>query len=180
MNKRITKVTTKTGDKGTTGMADGSRVSKADPIINSIGEIDELNSLIGYLDSLPDSEDYRYVLRRIQNCLFDIGGSLSVGTQDSITKEEILFVEEQIQKLNEKLPALDNFILPGGNQAAALSQYVRAVCRRCERSLVILNKNYSVEENKLVYLNRLSDLMFVIARSINQNKGVEESLWKQI
>ena len=178
MNKRITKVTTKTGDKGTTGMADGSRVSKADPIINSIGEIDELNSLIGYLDSLPDSEDYRYVLRRIQNCLFDIGGSLSVGSQDSITKEEILFLEEQIQKLNEKLPALDNFILPGGNQAG-FSQYARAVCRRCERSLVILDKNYSVEENKLVYLNRLSDLMFVIARSINQDKGVEESLWKQ-
>ena len=179
MNKRITKVTTKTGDKGTTGMADGSRVSKADPIINSIGEVDELNSLIGYLDSLPDSEDCRYVLRRIQNCLFDIGGSLSVGSQDSITKEEILFLEEQIQKLNEKLPALDNFILPGGNQAAAFSQYARAVCRRCERSLVILDKNYSVEENKLVYLNRLSDLMFVIARSINQDKGVEESLWKQ-
>ena len=179
MNKRITKVTTKTGDKGTTGMADGSRVSKADPMINSIGEIDELNSLIGYLDSLPDSEDYRYVLRRIQNCLFDTGGSLSVGSQGSIAKEEILYLEEQIQKLNEKLPALDNFILPGGNQAAAFSQYVRAVCRRCERSLVILNKNYTVEENKLVYLNRLSDLMFVIARSINQNKGVEESLWKQ-
>ena len=121
----------------------------------------------------------RQVLRRIQNCLFDIGGSLSVGSQDSITKEEILFLEEQIQKLNEKLPALDNFILPGGNQAAAFSQYARAVCRRCERSLVILDKNYSVEENKLVYLNRLSDLMFVIARSINQIKGVEESLWKQ-
>ena len=95
MNKRITKVTTKTGDKGTTGMADGSRASKADPIINSIGEIDELNSLIGCLDSLPDSEDYRYVLRRIQNCLFDIGGSLSVGSQDSITKEEILFLKNK-------------------------------------------------------------------------------------
>ena len=131
------------------------------------------------MDSLPDSEEFRYSLRRIQNCLFDIGGSLSIGTKDSITKEEILFLEEQTQKLNEKLPALDNFILPGGNQAAALSQYVRAVCRRCERSLVVLNKNYSVEENKLVYLNRLSDLMFVIARSINQSKGVEESLWKQ-
>ena len=179
MNKRITKVTTKTGDKGTTGMADGSTVSKADPIIDSIGEIDELNSLIGYLDSLGESSNFRSTFRRIQNCLFDIGGSLSVGTQNSISEEEILFLEEQIQNLNEVLPELENFILPGGNHAAALSQYARSVCRRCERSLVRLDENEAIERNKLIYLNRLSDLLFVIARSINQELKIKEPLWEQ-
>ena len=179
MKKRITKVTTKTGDKGTTGMADGERVSKSDPRIESIGEIDELNSLIGYLDSITNSSKYKPTFNRIQNCLFDIGGSLSMGTNSAIDEEEIEFLEEQLNLFNEELPDLKNFILPGGATASAMAQLARSVCRRCERSLVSLNEKNIIEENKLIYINRLSDLLFVIARSINKEMGIEELLWKQ-
>ena len=179
MKKRITKVTTKTGDKGTTGMADGSRVSKADPVISCIGEIDELNSLIGYLDSILHLKKYKATLNRIQNDLFDIGGSLSMGTDNAISKDNIAFIEQEIKILNDELPDLKNFILPGGSQGAAIAQYIRSVCRRSERSLVRLNEEKTIEQNKLIYINRLSDLMFVIARSINKDQNQDEELWKQ-
>ena len=179
MKKRITRVTTKTGDKGTTGMADGERVSKLDPRIESIGEIDELNSLIGYLDSITNSSKYKPTFNRIQNCLFDIGGSLSMGTNSAIDEEEIEFLEEQLNLFNEELPDLKNFILPGGATASAMAQLARSVCRRCERSLVSLNEKSTIEENKLIYINRLSDLLFVVARSINKEMGIEELPWKQ-
>ena len=146
MKKRITRVTTKTGDKGTTGMADGERVSKSDPRIESIGEIDELNSLIGYLDSITNSSKYKPAFNRIQNCLFDIGGSLSMGTNSAIDEEEIEFLEEQLNLFNEELPDLKNFILPGGATASAMAQLARSVCRRCERSLVSLNEKLNFNE----------------------------------
>ena len=179
MRKRITKVTTKTGDDGTTAMADGTRVSKSEARINCIGEVDELNSLIGYLRSMNSSAKYDLCLMRIQNCLFDIGGSLSLGTDQSISKEEILYLEREINILNGKLPNLENFILPGGSPASSLAQYVRSVCRRCERSLVKLKEEINIEDNKLIYINRLSDLMFVIGRSINKDAGIEENFWNQ-
>ena len=179
MKKRITKVTTKTGDDGLTGMADGTRVSKSDPVIDAIGDIDELNSLIGYLSSMIHADNYKNTLVSLQNSLFDIGGSLSLGTMDSVSNEEILLVDKVIEDLNSQLPELENFVLPGGEPAAAFTQYVRSVCRRCERTLVKLNNHSKVEENKLIYLNRLSDLFFVIARSINKDQNVEELLWNQ-
>ena len=126
MKKRITKVTTKTGDDGSTGMADGTRLKKSDPIIHCIGEIDELNSLIGYLASANDLKRYKESLIRIQNCLFNIGGSLSLGSDDSITEQEISFVEEEINLLNADLSSLENFILPGGHPTSALAQVVRS------------------------------------------------------
>ena len=179
MNKRITKVTTKTGDKGTTGMADGSRVSKSDPVIVSIGEVDELNSLIGYLSSLERAKKHEDTFNRIQNCLFDIGGSLSMGTNDSVNENEILFIEREIKNLNNQLPELENFILPGGDPSAAIAQFARAVCRRCERSLVDLSRTNEVEGNKLIFLNRLSDLLFIMGRSINKDSGHKELYWSQ-
>ena len=179
MRKRITKVTTKTGDDGTTAMADGSRVSKSEARINCIGEVDELNSLIGYLRSVDCSAKYDLSLMRIQNCLFDIGGSLSLGTDQSISQEEILYLEKEINILNGSLPELENFILPGGSPASSLAQYARSVCRRCERSLVKLKEEIKIEDNKLVYLNRLSDLMFVIGRCLNRDAGIEENFWNQ-
>ena len=172
MKKRITKVTTKSGDDGTTGMADGTRLKKSDPIINCVGEVDELNSLVGYLSSVNDSERYKESLIRIQNCLFDIGGSLSLGTDDSIS-------EEEINLLNSDLPSLENFVLPGGHPTSALAQVVRSVCRRCERSLVALDEEKSIEKKKIIYINRLSDLLFVMARSINKEKNYREVLWRQ-
>ena len=179
MKKRITKVTTKTGDDGSTGMADGTRLKKSDPIIHCIGEIDELNSLIGYLASANDLKRHNESLIRIQNCLFNIGGSLSLGSDDSITEQEISFVEEEINLLNADLSSLENFILPGGHPASALAQLVRSVCRRCERSLVSLDEKQSIEERKIIYINRLSDLFFVMARSINKEKNYQEVLWQQ-
>ena len=179
MKKRITKVTTKTGDDGSTGMADGTRLKKSDPLIHCIGEIDELNSLIGYLASANDLKRHKESLIRIQNCLFDIGGSLSLGSDDSITEQEISFVEEEINLLNADLSSLENFILPGGHPASALAQLVRSVCRRCERSLVSLDEEQSIEERKIIYINRLSDLFFVMARSINKEKNYQEVLWQQ-
>ena len=179
MKKRITKVTTKSGDDGTTGMADGTRLRKSDPIINCVGEVDELNSLVGYLSSVNDSERYKESLIRIQNCLFDIGGSLSLSTDDSISEEEISFIEDEINLLNSDLPNLENFVLPGGHPTSALAQVVRAVCRRCERSLVALDEEKSIEKKKIIYINRLSDLLFVMARSINKEKNYQEMLWRQ-
>ncbi len=179
MRKRITKVTTKTGDDGTTAMADGSRVSKSEARINCIGEVDELNSIIGYLRSVDSSAKYDLSLMRIQNCLFDIVGSLSLGTDQSISQEEILYLEKEINILNGSLPELENFILPGGSPASSLAQYARSVCRRCERSLVKLKEEIKIEDNKLVYLNRLSDLMFVIGRCLNRDAGIEENFWNQ-
>ena len=179
MKKRITKVTTKTGDDGSTGMADGTRLKKSDPIIHCIGEIDELNSLIGYLASANDLKRHNESLIRIQNCLFNIGGSLSLGSDDSITEQEISFVEEEINLLNADLSSLENFILPGGHPASALAQLVRSVCRRCERSLVSLDEKQSIEDRKIIYINRLSDLFFVMARSINKEKNYQEVFWQQ-
>jgi cob(I)alamin adenosyltransferase len=102
-----------------------------------------------------------------------------MGTNSAIDEEEIEFLEEQLNLFNEELPDLKNFILPGGATASALAQLSRSVCRRCERSLVSLNEENTIEENKLIYINRLSDLLFVIARSINKEAGIEELLWKQ-
>ena len=116
---------------------------------------------------------------RIQNCLFDIGGSLSLGTDQSISQEEILYLEKEINILNGSLPELENFILPGGSPASSLAQYARSVCRRCERSLVKVKEEIKIEDNKLVYLNRLSDLMFVIGRCLNRDAGIEENFWNQ-
>ena len=179
MKKRITKVTTKTGDDGSTGMADGKRLRKSDPIINCIGEIDELNSLIGYLAAANDSKHYELSLTRIQNCLFNIGGSLSLGTDNSVPEEEISFIENEINILNADLPSLENFILPGGHPTSALAQVVRSVCRRCERSLVTLDEKQSIEERKIIYMNRLSYLFFIMASSINKDKNCQEVLWQQ-
>ena len=179
MKKRITKVTTKTGDDGSTGMADGTRLKKSDPIIHCIGEIDELNSLIGYLASANDLKRHKESLIRIQNCLFNIGGSLSLGSDDSITEQEISFVEEEINLLNADLSSLENFILPGGHPTSALAQLVRSVCRRCERSLVSLDEKQSIEDRKIIYINRLSDLFFVMARSINKEKNCQEVFCQQ-
>ena len=104
---------------------------------------------------------------------------MSLGTDQSISQEEILYLEKEINILNGSLPELENFILPGGSPASSLAQYARSVCRRCERSLVKLKEEINIEDNKLIYINRLSDLMFVIGRSINKDAGIEENFWNQ-
>ena len=179
MTKRITKVTTKTGDDGTTGIADGSRLSKSSVLISAIGEIDELNSWIGLLSSSSSLSKEIELLRKIQNDLFDIGGCLAMRSQIELDEKKIEWLEEKVNEYNKELPSLDNFILPGGHKDSSKAQIIRAVCRRSERALVLASETESININCIIYINRLSDFLFVLARKINIDCGEEEILWEQ-
>ena len=179
MTKRITKVTTKTGDDGTTGMADGSRLSKSSALISAIGEIDELNSWLGLLASSSSLNKEIELLRKIQNDLFDIGGCLAMRSQIGLDEKKIEWLEEKVNEHNKELPSLDNFILPGGHKDSSKAQIIRAVCRRSERALVLASETESINVNCIIYINRLSDFLFVLARKINIDSGEEEILWEQ-
>ncbi len=179
MSKRITKVTTKTGDDGSTGMADGSRLSKSSCLVSALGEIDELNSWIGLLASSSQLKQEVELLRKIQNDLFNIGGCLAMRSNIGLNKKKIEWLEEKINDLNKELPSLDNFILPGGHKDSSKAQIIRAVCRRSERSLVMASETELINKNCIIYINRLSDFLFVLARKINIDSGEEEILWDQ-
>jgi cob(I)alamin adenosyltransferase len=167
---RLTRIYTRGGDKGETSLGDGSRVSKLDPRVAAMGDVDELNSVIGWAGRLD----------RVQNELFDLGADLSVpwrGGDDRlrITEEAVGRLEQEIDEANATLPELTSFILPGGSERAARLFLARAVCRRAERSVLTVPDANPVAA---VYLNRLSDLLFVLARAANADAGVEEPLWR--
>jgi cob(I)alamin adenosyltransferase len=178
MGNRLSKIVTRTGDDGTTGLADGTRVAKTDPCIVAIGEVDELNSLIGLLLAQTLPEDTVNTLRMIQHHLFDIGGELALPGPPVLTDRHVLVIETCCDLLNADLPALREFILPGGNAAAAVCHLARAVARRAERALVALDESRPVNPATRVYLNRLSDLLFVLARTINRIDGDTEVYWQ--
>ena len=179
MGKRLTRIYTRTGDDGTTGLADGSRVAKDGSRIAAIGDVDELNSALGVLlcEALPDS--IRGALSAVQHDLFDLGGEMSVPGHTVIGAAHVSRLERELDALNADLPALENFILPGGTRAAAAAHLARAICRRAERSLVTLSHAESVPPLLLQYLNRLSDLLFVAARALNRHGGAGDVLWEQ-
>lgn len=177
MGNRLSKIYTKTGDKGTTGLSDGSRVSKDHLRIISIGSIDELNSTIGMIISCKVDKDTDDLLTRIQHKLFDIGGELSLPGHTLIEESDVNWIEDQLDRLNENLSPLKDFILPGGTQAAACCHLARSICRRAERDLVSLNKTEEVTPVILQYINRLSDLLFVLARHINKQADQPDILW---
>ncbi len=179
MGHRLTKLYTRTGDAGTTGLADGSRVSKDAPRIEAIGTIDELNSTLGVLlcEELPDTA--RACLIGVQHDLFDLGGELSVPGHTIMTGEHSKRLEDMLDALNAKLPALKDFILPGGSRAASLAHVARTVCRRAERALVALAKTDPLAPPMLQYVNRLSDLLFVLARVLNRHAGGDDVYWQQ-
>ena len=179
MAKRITKVTTKKGDDGSTGMADGTRVQKSNLLIKAIGELDELNSWIGLLCSLEELNEHKEYLLSIQNRLFDIGGILITKSEVPLEKKYLLALEKKTDDLNQQLPDLDNFILPGGSKESSFIHITRTVCRRAERSLVEAKGSEKIEPSCLIYINRLSDFLFVLARKVNLDSGNEELLWKQ-
>ena len=179
MAKRITKVTTKRGDDGSTGMADGTRVLKSNLLVKAIGELDELNSWMGLLCSLVELNEHKEYLQSIQNRLFDIGGILTTKSEVPLEKQYLLTLEKEMDNLNRKLPDLDNFILPGGNKETSFIHIARTVCRRAERSLIEANRSEKMEQSCLIYINRLSDFLFVLARKVNLNSGNEELLWEQ-
>lgn len=178
MSLRLSIITTRTGDDGTTGLGDGSRLPKDAPRIHAIGEVDELNSMIGLwrTESLP--QDMDTLLNQIQNDLFDLGGELCIpGDYVAVTEAHILRLDEAIKHYNARLTRLQEFILPGGSRAAALSHVVRTLARRAERSVVALERDEAVHAPVRQYLNRLSDLFFVLARALNQSAHVPDVLW---
>ena len=179
MGNRLTKIYTRTGDAGTTGLADGSRVAKDSPRIEAIGAVDELNSALGVLlaESLPDAA--RACLDGVQNDLFDLGGELSVPGHAIVSMAHVTRLERELDRLNAGLPALKEFILPAGSRAAALAHLARAVCRRAERRVVTLSRKQKTGPAIPAYLNRLSDLLFVLARVLNHHAGQPEVLWQQ-
>lgn len=179
------KVYTKTGDKGKTSLLSGERVPKYHKRIEAYGTVDELNSFIGLLAEYKIGVKYKKVLHTIQNLLFDLGAVLAIQTNkdkfDSIkkvTNDDISLLETEIDTMNEQLPQLKSFILPGGSKAIATSHVCRSICRRAERLCTNLSETDNVDELSLIYLNRLSDYLFVLGRKIAFDNNVELPVWE--
>ena len=180
MGNRLSKIYTRTGDDGTTGLGDGSRIAKDHPRAEAMGTVDELNCQVGVLIAgLPEGDERLAMLIRIQHDLFDLGGELAVPGFKLVDAARVERLEQELDAYNEDLPALKNFILPGGSEAAARAHLARAVCRRAERCLVTLHAQEPIEETPRHYLNRLSDLLFVLARVLSRRDGGSEVLWEQ-
>ena len=179
MGHRLSRIVTRTGDAGTTGLGDGSRVAKDSPRIAAIGTVDELNSAVGVLLAETVPEPVRSLLTDVQHDLFDLGGELSIPGHVAVTNAHIERIEAAVERYNADLPMLKEFILPGGTRAAALAHMARTVCRRAERSVVALAAQDTVSMPSRIYLNRLSDLLFVLARVLNRSAGAPDVLWQK-
>lgn len=177
MGHRLSKIATRTGDGGETGLGDGTRVSKSSARIHALGDVDELNSAIGVLLCEDMPADLSALLTEIQHDLFDLGGELAIPGYHLIKTEQVARLDAELERLNTELTPLKEFILPGGNVAAATAHVARAVCRRAERRVVSLAHAETVNAPVLGYLNRLSDLLFVIARVLARADG-GEVLWR--
>jgi len=168
MGNRLTQIATRTGDNGTTGLGDNQRVSKNSLRVHAMGDVDELNSNLGVLLCEPMPDDVRALLVEIQHQLFNLGGELSIPGFELLKPEAVLALDEALATYNEQLPRLQEFILPAGTRAAAQSHVCRTVARRAERAVVALGNEEALKETPRQYLNRLSDLMFVLARVLNR------------
>jgi cob(I)alamin adenosyltransferase len=179
VGNRLSAIATRTGDAGTTGLGDGTRVDKDHLRIAALGDVDELNSFIGLLatEDLPDP--VRADLAAIQHDLFDLGGELSIPGYSMIADKQVARLDARLAHYNADLPRLAEFILPGGARAAAVAHVCRTVCRRAERALVSLGKQDPINPGPRQYLNRLSDLMFVLARVLNRHAGGSDVQWQQ-
>jgi cob(I)alamin adenosyltransferase len=179
MGHRLTKIYTRTGDTGETGLGDGSRVPKESQRVHALGEVDELNSVIGLLlaEELPAS--VRAALGSIQHDLFDLGGEVCIPGHASMSESQVTRLEALLDDYNRDLPPLKEFILPGGTRAASLAHLARTVCRRAERALVSLSRAEPVGTAARKYLNRLSDLLFVLGRVLNRAGGGSDVLWQR-
>ena len=179
MSNRLTQIATRTGDDGSTGLGDGNRVPKHHARIEAIGAIDELNSQLGLLLAEPGvPTELHSLLTAIQHELFELGGELSIPNYTRITPDMVTQLEESLDQYNANLPPLREFILPGGARTAAQCHVTRAVCRRAERCLSALAQQESVSAAAMMYVNRLSDLLFVLSREFNRAAGVPDVLWK--
>jgi cob(I)alamin adenosyltransferase len=178
MGHRLSKIATRTGDAGETGLGDGARVPKDHPRVAALGEVDELNSVLGMILAEEVPKEIRSMLVAAQHDLLDLGGELSIPGHALLKTERVEFLDGELGKLNKPLPPLKEFILPGGSRAAAAAHLARTVCRRAERSVVALGRKERVSEAARQYLNRLSDLLFVAARVLNRFAGVEDVQWR--
>ncbi|OGA15825.1 MAG: ATP:cob(I)alamin adenosyltransferase [Betaproteobacteria bacterium RIFCSPLOWO2_02_FULL_66_14] len=178
MGHRLSRITTRTGDAGDTGLGDGSRVAKDTPRIQALGDVDELNSAIGVVlaEDLPG--EVREALLAVQQDLFDLGGELCIPGHRILREAQVERLEALTAAQNARLAPLKEFILPGGSRAAAAAHLARTVCRRAERSVVTLGRSESVGDPVRQYLNRLSDLLFVLGRVLNRSAGRDDVLWQ--
>jgi len=179
MGKRLTQIATRTGDDGTTGLGDGTRTTKDSLRIAALGEVDELNSTIGLLLTEPMPDEVRDSLLGIQHDLFDLGGELCIPGYENVSERQVLRLDELLAQHNATLPRLQEFILPGGSRAAAIAHLGRTVARRAERAIVALGRQETVRPVCRQYVNRLSDLLFVLARVLNRFAGGSDVLWQQ-
>jgi cob(I)alamin adenosyltransferase len=179
MGHRLSKIVTRTGDAGTTGLGDGTRVDKDSARIEAIGAVDELNSTLGLLlaEALPGA--VAESLTEVQHDLFDLGGELSIPGYGAVREAHVDRVEQAIARFNADLAPLKEFVLPGGTRAASLAHVARTVCRRAERTLVHLGASATVSAPVRKYVNRLSDLLFVLARVLNRDAGHADVLWQK-
>ncbi|WP_233234430.1 cob(I)yrinic acid a,c-diamide adenosyltransferase [Bordetella sp. LUAb4] len=178
MANRLSVIATRTGDDGTTGLGDGTRVSKDDLRIAAMGDVDELNSTLGLVLAELSEDRLARDLRSIQHCLFDLGAELSIPGYVAVKEEHARDLDDCLKHYNATLAPLQEFILPGGTRTAALLHVARTVCRRAERAVVALGRVQTVHPPVRQYLNRLSDLLFVAARHVNQEAGTGDILWK--
>lgn len=181
MGHRLSAIATRTGDQGTTGLGDGSRVSKTDPRVNAMGDVDELNSAVGLLIAfgLPAEVAADARLIDVQQDLLDLGGELSIPGYTLLKAERVVSLDAWLAALNATLPRLQEFVRPGGSIPAAQAHMCRTICRRAERSVIALAEVQAVSHTGRQYLNRLSDLMFVLARVLNRHAGQAEAMWNR-
>jgi cob(I)alamin adenosyltransferase len=179
MGNRLSRIYTRTGDDGTTGLGDGTRVAKDSPRVEAFGTVDELNSAIGVLLAIPDlPPPVSAALTEVQHELFDLGGELCIPGHRAITAEHVTRLESSLDEFNDALPPLKEFILPGGGPAAAACHMARAIARRAERRVWTLSRTEAVSPEATKYLNRLSDLLFVLARVLARHERGTEVLWR--
>ena len=179
MAKRLTRIYTRTGDDGSTGLAGGERVPKDHARIEAVGSIDELNSVIGLLRAATLDDETDRLLEAVQHRLFDLGGELAMPGSELLQATHTVGLEQALDRYNAALPALQEFVLPGGNEAAARCHVARSVCRRGERELLRLSRVEPVNSASITYLNRLSDLLFVLARTLARRDGGKEITWRK-
>ena len=178
VGNRLSKIYTRTGDDGTTGLGDGTRVPKDSARVAAYGTVDELNSVIGMVLAQDIAAPIRETLTQIQHDLFDLGGELCIPGMVMVSDADIARLESTLDGFNEDLPPLKDFILPGGGMAAACCHLARTVCRRAEREVISLQRESDVRSEAVRYLNRLSDLLFVLARVLARASGSGEVLWQ--
>ncbi|WP_454261765.1 cob(I)yrinic acid a,c-diamide adenosyltransferase [Pseudoxanthomonas mexicana] len=179
MGNRLSKIYTRTGDDGSTGLGDGTRVGKDSARVTAYGTVDEANSAIGILLAVPSvADDIRALLTTVQHQLFDLGGELCIPGHTAITGDDVEALERQLDHYNDDLPPLKDFILPAGGEAASRCHLARTIVRRAERETVTLARHDAVRPEAIRYLNRLSDLLFVLARVLARADGQGEVLWK--